>query len=76
MFLGYGISHRALKIIFDDHDNFVKPPHPTEYVWGLIKEHFNVETRADILPHLYEHFDKAAFAGKYCVPLYFFKYLN
>ncbi|XP_055679004.1 N-acetyl-D-glucosamine kinase [Lutzomyia longipalpis] len=57
------ISHRAMKIVFDDQDNFVKSVHPTNTVWQLMKEHFSVETRLDLLDHCYAKFDKPFFAG-------------
>lgn len=52
-----------MKIVFDDEDNFVKSPHATNVVWQLIKEHFSVETRLDLLDHCYAKFDKPFFAG-------------
>lgn len=52
-----------MKIVFDDHDNFAEPPHSTQRVWELIKLHFNVETRLDLLDHCYARFDKPFFAG-------------
>ncbi|GAB0094170.1 N-acetyl-D-glucosamine kinase [Sergentomyia squamirostris] len=57
------ISHRAIKIVFDDEDNFIKSVHPTNVVWQLIKEHFSVETRLDLLTHCYAKFEKPFFAG-------------
>ncbi|XP_077293308.1 N-acetylglucosamine kinase isoform X2 [Arctopsyche grandis] len=59
----YWISHRAIKIYFDQEDNFAKPPHPTDFVWDAIKKHFNVTTRTDLLDHCYAKFDKPMFAG-------------
>lgn len=52
-----------MKIVFDDEDNFTKSPYPTETVWELIKSHFAVETRLDLLTHCYAKFDKPFFAG-------------
>jgi hypothetical protein len=39
------ISHKAIKVCFDEQDNFVQPPHPTEVVWKAVLEHFNIKTR-------------------------------
>lgn len=61
----YWIAHRAVKTIFDDVDGLKPSPYPTDRVWEVIKEHFNADTRADLLPHAYKHFEKSMFAGKY-----------
>ncbi|XP_065371501.1 N-acetyl-D-glucosamine kinase [Calliphora vicina] len=57
------ISHRAMKLVFDDMDNFSKAPYPVEAVWKLIQEHFNIKTRLDLLPHCYAKFDKPFYAS-------------
>jgi len=57
------ISHRAVKIVFDNIDGLEKCPYDTSAVWSLIKSHFNVETQHDLLSHCYAQFDKAFFAG-------------
>ncbi|XP_030369506.1 N-acetyl-D-glucosamine kinase [Scaptodrosophila lebanonensis] len=57
------ISYRAIKVVFDDMDNFEKSPVPTDKTWALIKEHFNIDTRYDMLPHCYAKFDKPFFAN-------------
>lgn len=62
------ISHRAIKAVFDDMDNFQKCPHSIGIVWSLIKEHFSVENRNDLLPHCYQTFEKSFFA-KLCQKL-------
>lgn len=49
-------------------DNYVKCPHSTTIVWGLIKEHFSVDNRNDLLPHCYQTFEKSFFA-KLCQKL-------
>ncbi|CAH2059715.1 unnamed protein product, partial [Iphiclides podalirius] len=59
----YWIAHKAVKTVFDDVDGLRPSPHPTDRVWEVIKEHFGAETRADLLPHAYKHFDKSHFAG-------------
>ncbi|CAK1594252.1 unnamed protein product [Parnassius mnemosyne] len=59
----YWIAHRAVKYVFDDVDGLRASPHPTERVWEAIREHFNADSRADLLPHAYKHFDKSHFAG-------------
>lgn len=56
------ISHRAIKAVFDDMDNFQKCPHSIKIVWGLIQEHFSVKNRNDLLPHCYQTFEKSFFA--------------
>ncbi|GLH02850.1 N-acetyl-D-glucosamine kinase [Gryllus bimaculatus] len=57
------ISQKAVKIYFDDADNFVKAPYNTDYVWKAIKEHFRVKERDELLKHCYSDFDKSHFAG-------------
>ncbi|XP_001358601.3 N-acetyl-D-glucosamine kinase isoform X1 [Drosophila pseudoobscura] len=57
------ISYRALKVVFDDMDSFEKAPAPITKTWALIKEHFSIETRYDMLPHCYAKFDKPFFAN-------------
>lgn len=52
-----------MKVVFDDMDNFVKSPYPIEQTWTLIKEHFSIETRYDMLTHCYGKFDKPFFAN-------------
>ncbi|KAJ8715536.1 hypothetical protein PYW07_010018 [Mythimna separata] len=59
----YWIAHKAVKTVFDDVDGLQPSPHPTDRVWEVIREHFNADTRADLLPHAYKHFDKSMFAG-------------
>ncbi|CAG4961418.1 unnamed protein product [Parnassius apollo] len=59
----YWIAHRAVKYVFDDVDGLRASPHPTNRVWEVIREHFNADSRADLLPHSYKHFDKSHFAG-------------
>lgn len=43
-------------------------PYPIETVWELIKSHFSVTTRADLLDHCYAKFQKPMFAGL-CIKL-------
>ena len=57
------ISHRAMKIVFDDMDNFEKSTYPINRVWELAKQHFSVESRLDLLDHCYAKFDKPFFAN-------------
>ncbi|KAJ8928750.1 hypothetical protein NQ314_018603 [Rhamnusium bicolor] len=59
----WNISHRAVKYCFDDLDNFENPPFPTDRVWNLVKEHFKINTQADILDSFYQNFDKAFIAS-------------
>lgn len=57
------ISYLALKTVFDHMDNFVESPYPIDHVWSLIRKHFSVETRLDLLDHCYAKFNKPFFAG-------------
>ncbi|CAH0683893.1 unnamed protein product [Chilo suppressalis] len=59
----YWIAHRAVKAVFDDIDGLNPSPHSIHSVWEVIREHFNADTRADLLTHAYKHFDKPLFAG-------------
>ncbi|PZC74935.1 hypothetical protein B5X24_HaOG207014 [Helicoverpa armigera] len=59
----YWIAHKAVKTVFDDVDGLNPSPYPTDRVWEVIREHFDADTRADLLPHAYKHFDKSMFAG-------------
>ncbi|CAG9794919.1 unnamed protein product [Diatraea saccharalis] len=59
----YWIAHRAVKAVFDDIDGLNPSPYSIHNVWEVIREHFNADTRADLLPHAYKHFDKPLFAG-------------
>ncbi|XP_017494722.1 PREDICTED: N-acetyl-D-glucosamine kinase-like [Rhagoletis zephyria] len=52
-----------MKIVFDDIDNLEKSRYPIDRVWELIKLHFNVDTRFDLLPHCYAKFDKPFYAS-------------
>ncbi|ALC47787.1 CG6218 [Drosophila busckii] len=56
------ISYRAVKVVFDHLDNFEKSRFPIEQTWTLIREHFSIETRYDMLTHCYAKFDKPFFA--------------
>lgn len=56
------ISYKAVKAVFDDMDNLVQSPHDITHVWELIKQHFNVTSRADLLEHCYAKFQKSFFA--------------
>lgn len=67
-FAAWWISHRAIKAVFDDMDNFQKCPYSINIVWSLIKEHFSVTERNDLLPHCYQTFEKSFFA-KLCQKL-------
>lgn len=43
-------------------DRLEKSPYPIDTVWELIKSHFNVDNRADLLEHCYAKFQKEFFA--------------
>ncbi len=62
LFVGYWIAWRAVKIVFDDMDNFEKSPHNITPIWNTIKSHFNVKDRTDMLEHCYTKFDKSFYA--------------
>ncbi|XP_067012084.1 N-acetyl-D-glucosamine kinase [Anabrus simplex] len=57
------ISHKAMKVYFDDEDNYVRAPFNTDFVWEAIKRHFKVENRFELLQHCYSKFNKSYFAG-------------
>lgn len=57
------IAHRAVKIVFDDMDNFEKSKYSIDRTWELIQQHFNIKTRLDLLDHCYAKFDKPFFAS-------------
>ncbi|CAB3223061.1 unnamed protein product [Arctia plantaginis] len=59
----YWIAHKAVKTVFDDVDGLEPSPYGTDRVWEVIREHFDADTRADLLPHTYKHFDKSMFAS-------------
>lgn len=48
--------------MFDDQDNLNKCPYDTTTAWNLMKEHFNVEHRRDMLEHVYASFQKSFYA--------------
>ncbi|KAL1138188.1 hypothetical protein AAG570_009880, partial [Ranatra chinensis] len=60
----YWIAHNALKIHFDYEDNLEPPPHgySTNVVWETAQEFFKVNSRFELLPHLYNNFQKSVFA--------------
>jgi N-acetylglucosamine kinase len=58
----YWIAWRAVKTIFDHKDNLDVCPYDISTVWELIKAHFNVQHRNDILEHCYAKFDKSFYA--------------
>jgi N-acetylglucosamine kinase len=58
----YWIAWRAVKTIFDHKDNFEVCPYDISTVWELIKSHFKVQHRRDMLEHCYAKFDKSFYA--------------
>lgn len=58
----YWIANKAVKAVFDDEDNLEKCPYDTSAAWELIKSHFNVEHRRDMLEHCYASFQKSFYA--------------
>lgn len=57
------ISLKAIKTIFDDHDGLIKSKYCTNWVWQAIRDHFQVDSRPDLLDHCYTSFEKHKFAG-------------
>lgn len=57
------ISKNAIKIVFDHEDNFRRSKLCVERVWQLIREHFGVKTRSDLLDYCYAKFCKTTFSG-------------
>lgn len=57
------ISHRAIKTIFDHEDNFVPAPHKIDKIWELVRSHFGIKARTELLDHCYGNFSKSFFAG-------------
>lgn len=51
-----------IKAVFDDEDNLLKCKHDTKNAWNMIKSHFEVETRQDMLEHCYGRFQKSFYA--------------
>ncbi|CAO1427279.1 unnamed protein product [Diamesa serratosioi] len=56
------ISYQAVKTVFDHEDNFEKCPYDTTVAWNLIKSHFNVTNRKDMLEYCYASFQKSFYA--------------
>jgi len=57
------ISHKAIKCIFDDMDNFVESPHSINRVYQAMLDYFDVVDRDGMLDHFYSDFNKQNFAG-------------
>lgn len=51
-----------MKAVFDHEDNLNQCPFDITTVWNLIKSHFNVEHRRDMLEHCYASFQKPFYA--------------
>lgn len=56
------ISHKGIKTVFDHEDNLQRSAFDVSTMWNLIKSHFNIENRADMLEHCYAKFQKSFFA--------------
>jgi N-acetylglucosamine kinase len=56
------IGYKMVKAVFDHEDNLEKCPYDTTTPWNLIKSHFNVENRRDMLEHCYASFQKSFYA--------------
>ncbi|TRY70954.1 hypothetical protein TCAL_09678 [Tigriopus californicus] len=59
----FHISLKAVKTYIDHEDNKVPAPYDITYVRNAIMKHFQLKDRFDIIPHCYENFAKAKFAG-------------
>ncbi|CAG9808030.1 unnamed protein product [Chironomus riparius] len=58
----YWIAHKGIKTVFDHEDNLQKSKYDVANTWELIKNHFKVENRTDMLEHCYAKFQKSFFA--------------
>jgi N-acetylglucosamine kinase len=58
----YWIASRAVKIVFDHEDNLEKSSYDISTAWNLIKSHFNIQSRTDMLEHCYAKFQKPFYA--------------
>lgn len=56
------IAHKGVKTVFDHEDNLQKSTYDVANTWELIKNHFNIENRTDMLEHCYAKFQKSFFA--------------
>ena len=57
------VAVRAVKTILDHEDNRVRCDLDVGIVRNAVFEHFALETRFDLIPHMYDGFCKAKFAG-------------
>jgi len=57
------IAHSAIKHCLDDLNGFSPSPHPIDWVWRTVTEHFELKNQLDLLPHFYTSFDKAFIAS-------------
>jgi len=62
------IAHKAVKSVFDHEDNLETCQHDTSAVWSLIKSHFEVDKRQDMLEHCYARYQKSFYA-KLCMKM-------
>lgn len=60
---GFQIARAAVKTCFDSQDGFKTPPYPTDGVWELVKQHFNVQDKTALLEPFYSNFDKPFIAS-------------
>lgn len=56
------IAYSAVKTVFDHEDNLVKSPYDISTAWNLIKDHFQISNRTDMLEHCYAKFQKPFYA--------------
>ncbi|KAG5671397.1 hypothetical protein PVAND_001595 [Polypedilum vanderplanki] len=56
------ISQKLVKTVFDHEDNLEKCTYDITTAWKLIKNHFKIDTRVDMLEHCYAKFNKSFYA--------------
>jgi N-acetylglucosamine kinase len=56
------ISQRLVKTVFDHEDNLERCSYDISNAWKLIKNHFKIDQRVDMLEHCYAKFNKSFYA--------------
>ncbi|GAB6020254.1 hypothetical protein CHUAL_002972 [Chamberlinius hualienensis] len=59
----YFLALRAVKMVIDESDNFIQPPHDITVLRRIVFDHFQLKDRFGILEHAYGNFEKANFAS-------------
>ncbi|KAK3887790.1 hypothetical protein Pcinc_008118 [Petrolisthes cinctipes] len=60
---GYWIAARGVKILFDEDDHLIDPPHSTDTLRTLVYKHFELKDRFGMLHHTYTSFQKQNYAS-------------